>query len=182
LTLYSTTGFILRSLRQLLDMPYQGVQWISSEMIMKRLLLISVISLLFVSGWSRVIAAAFCTDMQDMPGCHMQQAKASTSRHEGHEGMEMGGRQVRSPVVATEANSLEGPMASCCASTPALPPASLEMRGAEQPKKQSGAVLQNAHKALGLPTAISNPPVLSRQHAPPEGSTPRHVLNSVFLV
>ena len=145
---------------------------------MKRLLLICVISLLFVSGWSHVLAATFCPDMQDMPNCHMQTENASTSEHQGHEGMEMGDQQMTS-----EANSLERPMASCCASRPALPPSSVTVsKGAEQPKKELGVVLQKTLKAIEPPTPSFAPPVTSRQHAPPTDLTPRHVLISVYLI
>jgi hypothetical protein len=150
---------------------------------MKRLLLICVISLLFVSGWSHVLAAAFCPNMQDMPSCHMQTGSASTSSHEGHEGMEMGDKQMTPPVVASEANSLDRPMASCCASRPALPPSSIVVsKGAEQPKKELGIVPQETPKAIGPPTPSFAPPVTSRQHAPPTDLTPRHVLISVYLI
>lgn len=150
---------------------------------MKRLLLICVISLLFVSGWSHVLATALCPDMQDMSGCHMQTRDTSVSTHEGHQGMEMGDKQMSSHVVASEANSLERPMASCCASRPALPPSSIMVsKGAEQPKKELGIVPQKTPKTIAPPTLSFAPPVTSRQHAPPGGSTSRHVLVSVFLI
>ena len=150
---------------------------------MKRLFLICVISLLFVSGWSHVLAAAICPNMQDMPSCHMQTGNASTSLHEGHKGMEMGDKQMTRPVVASEVNSLERPLASCCASRPALPPSSLIVsKGAEQPKKELGVALQKTPKAIAPPTLSFAPPITSRQHAPPGVSTQRHVLIGVFLI
>jgi hypothetical protein len=150
---------------------------------MKRLLLICIISLLFVSGWSHVLAAALCPDMQDMPNCHMQtgNAPASSSSHEGHQ--EMGDTQMRESVEVIEVNALEQPMASCCTGLPTLPPSSFMVsKGAEQPKKELGAVLQKALKVIELPTPLFTPLVLSRQHAPPGVSTQRHVLISVFLI
>jgi hypothetical protein len=148
---------------------------------MKRLLLISVISLLFVSGWSHVLAAAFCPNMQDMPGCHLQTESASTSSHEGHK--EIGDKQMTPSAVASEVNSLERPMTSCCASQPALPPSSIIVsKGAEQPKKELGVVLQKTLKVIAPPTPSFAPPITSRQHAPPGISTQRHVLISVFLI
>ena len=154
---------------------------------MKKLLLICVVSLLLVSGWSHVLAAVLCPNMQDMPSCHMQTGNAITtttiSTHEGHQGMEMGDMLMTPPVVEREVNALEQPMASCCARRPALPPSSVMVsRGAEQPKKELGVILQTALKAIELPAPSFTPPVLSRQHAPPGASTPRHVLFSVFLI
>lgn len=150
---------------------------------MKRLLLICVISLLFVSGWSHVLASALCPDMQDMSGCHMQTGDTPVPAHEGHQGVEMGYAQMSSPVAAGEANSLERPMASCCASRPALPPPSIIVsKGAEQPKKELGIVPQKTSKAITPQTLSFALPVSSRQHAPPGVSIPRHVLVSVFLI
>src|SRR5829696_10251314 len=91
---------------------------------MKRLLLICVISLLFVSGWGHVPAAAVCPNMQDMPGCPMQSASTSASPHAGHEGMEMGDMQMPASANAeSEVGALERPLVSCCASRPEIPPA-----------------------------------------------------------
>jgi hypothetical protein len=55
-------------------------------------------------------------------------------------------------------------------------------KGAEQPKKELGAVLRKALKVIELPVPSFTPPVLSRQHAPPGVSTERHLLISVFLI
>jgi hypothetical protein len=147
---------------------------------MKRLLLICVISLLFVSGWSHVLASAFCSNMKDMPGCAMQMGNTSTS---GHEGMEMGDMQMPPTAAGDKVGSLEQPLASCCASRPEIPPAPIvASRGAEQSKQDLGAILKPALKAITQPTSSFAPPVSSRQHAPPGASTPRHVLISVFLI
>jgi hypothetical protein len=150
---------------------------------MKRILLICVISLLFVSGWSHVLAAAFCPNMQDMPDCHMQAENVSTSPHEGHEGMEMGDMQHQQSVAEGKADALERPLAPCCASRPEVPPAPIAAsRGAEQSRQDLGAILKPALKAIAPLTNSFAPPVTSRQHAPPGAATPRHVLIGVFLI
>lgn len=140
---------------------------------MKRVLLICVISLLFVSGWGHVLGAAFCTKMQEMPGCHMQAGNSSTHGH-GH--MEMSGAQGK-------ANSLERPLASCCASRPEAPgvPAVVS-RGAEQSKQDAVALPKPTPKTIAPPARSFAPPVTSRQHAPPGAQPPRHVLVNVFLI
>jgi hypothetical protein len=150
---------------------------------MKRLLLICVISLLFVSGWGHVLAAALCPNMQDMPGCSMQKEHAATSKGEGHDRMEMGDMQTASPNMESQANALERPFVSCCTSRPAIPPAPVvASRGAEQSKQDLGAALQQTLKAIAPQTPAFALPVTSRQHAPPVASAPRYVLISVFLI
>ena len=149
---------------------------------MKRFLLISIILLLFVSGWSHVLAAAFCPHMQDMPGCAMK--TASTAHASGHEGMEMGDMQMPPRETDEKVGALERPLASCCASSrPDVPPAPVvASRGAEQSKQDLGALLKPLPKALE-PTAPSfAPPITSRQHAPPGASAQRHVLINVYLI
>jgi hypothetical protein len=150
---------------------------------MKRLLLISVISLLFLSGWSNVLAAAFCPNMQEMPGCPMQRRETSASTHEGHEGMEMDDTQMASSNKESKAHALEQQLASCCLSQPEIPPAPvIASRGAEQSKRDTGAILRPAFKALAPTHSSFSLPVTSRQHAPPGASTLRHVLISVYLI
>jgi hypothetical protein len=151
---------------------------------MKRLLLSCVISLLFVSGWSNVLAAALCPKMQDPSGCHIQAGIVTASPHEGHEGMETGDKQVRTPVTTGKVNSLERQTASCCTGRTAVPhPSLIVSKGAQQPKKELGAVLPKTLKAIELPAPVNAPPVTSRQHAPPPAATAsRHLLISVFLI
>ncbi|HWT02548.1 MAG TPA: hypothetical protein VN256_20010 [Pyrinomonadaceae bacterium] len=147
---------------------------------MKRLLLICVISLLFVSGWGHVLAAAFCPNMQDMPGCAMQAGGDSASVHEG---MEMGHAQHRPSDAELKGGSLERQLVSCCASRTEFPPAPVvASRGAEQSKRDLGAVLKPVVKTIAPPPPSFAPAVTSRQHAPPGAPTPRHVLVSVFLI
>lgn len=147
---------------------------------MKRLLLISVICLLFVSGWGHVLASAFCPNMQDMPDCHMQITDTSAS---GHEGMEMGDMHHGTQAEERRAGSLGSPLVSCCASRPEAPPApAVASRGAEQSKQNLGALLKPAVKVIVPPAPSFAPAVTSRQHAPPGAAAPRHVLIQVFLI
>jgi hypothetical protein len=150
---------------------------------MKRLLLICVISLLFLSGWGHVLAASLCPNMQDMPGCSMQTENAAISNMEGHEAMEMGDMQMMSSNTESKANALARPFVSCCASRPEVPPAPVfASRGAEQSKQDPSAALQQNLKALAPQLPLFATPVTSRQHAPPVASTPRYVLISAFLI
>ena len=147
---------------------------------MKRLLPICVISLLFVSSWGHVLAAAFCPNIQVMPGCAMQTAETSAP---GHEGMEMGGMHHQPQAEEGRAGSLQRPFVSCCASRPEVPPAPVAAsRGAEQSKQNLGALLKPAVKVIVPPVPSFATAVTFRQHAPPGTTAPRHVLIQVFLI
>jgi len=147
---------------------------------MKRLLLISVICLLFVGGWGHVLAAAVCPNMKDMPHCQMQAADTSAP---GHEGMEMGDMQRQPSAAEGRAGSLGSPFVSCCVSRPEVPPTPVvASRGAEQSKQNLGALLKPLVKAVEPPAPPFAQAVTSRQHAPPGPAAPRHVLIQVFLI
>lgn len=156
------------------------IDWL--ELAMKRLLLICVSALLFVSGWSHVLAAVFCPNMQDMPGCAMKTERAAHAS--GHAEMETGDMQMPHGDVKDEAGgALDRPLVSCCASRPDVPPAPIiTSRGAERSKQDLGTVLNPASKAIAPPIPAFAPPITSRQHAPPGISTQRHVLISVYLI
>jgi hypothetical protein len=149
---------------------------------MKRLLLICVISLLFVSGWSHVLAAAICPKTQAMASCPMQAGDKHTSSHEA---MEMGDMQMTPTATESEVNALEQPMGSCphCFKQPEQQPSPVvASKGVEQSRRDLGALLQQAVRVIASQTTSFSPQVLSRQHAPPQASAPRHVLISVFLI
>jgi hypothetical protein len=152
---------------------------------MKRLLLICVISLLFVSGWSHVLAAAICPKTQAMAACPMQTGDKPSSSHESMEMGEMGDMQMTPTITEVKANALEQPMGSCphCFKQPEQQPTPIATsKGMEQSRQDSGALLQRAVTSFTPQTTTFSPPVLSRQHAPPQASAPRHVLFSVFLI
>src|SRR5436853_4491618 len=152
---------------------------------MKRLLLISVISLLFVSGWSRVLAAAICPKTQAMTACPMQIGDKPTSSHEAMEMDEMGDMQMPPTITDGEANALSQPMGLCphCFSQPNQQNSTVvASKGVDQSRKDFGSALQQAIKVITPQTSSFAPPVASRQHAPPGASTARHVLISVFLI
>ena len=149
---------------------------------MKRLLLICVISLLFVGGWSHVLAAAICPRTQAMASCPMQAGNKPASTHDA---MEMGDMQMTPTTTESEVNALEQPMGSCphCFKQPEQQPSPVvASREVEQSRRDLVALLQQADKVSASQTTSFSPPVLSRQHAPPQASTPRHILVSVFLI
>lgn len=150
---------------------------------MKRLFLICVIALLFVSGWSHVLAAAICPNTQAMSSCPMQTESKLTSSHEVMG--EMGDMQMPPTITEDEANTLEQPMGSCphCFTQPEQQTTPVvASKGVEQSKRDLGIILHQKIKALAPRTSSFAPPILSRQHAPPQASAPRYVLISSFLI
>jgi hypothetical protein len=153
---------------------------------MKRLLLISIISLLFVSGWSHVLAAALCPKTQAMAACPMQAGDKTTSSHETMGMAEMGDMQQMPATIAEgESNVVEQPMGSCphCFKQPEQQNSPVVVsKGAEQSKRNLSVILQQAVQVITPQSTSFAPPISSRQHAPPQPTTARHVLISVFLI
>jgi hypothetical protein len=162
---------------------------------MRRLLIITVISLLLVSGWSHVLAAALCPQMQVKASCPMQMMEHSPSSHEamakGAKGAngamgEMGDMPVSETAVSTaEVNALDPPMGSCphCFSKSEYPTSNIPaVKGVNQGKRNLRVILQQALARIAFQTRSFAAPILSRQHAPPRAPTARHVLISVFLI
>ena len=156
---------------------------------MKRLLLISVISLLLVSGWSHVLAAALCPQMQVKASCPMQMMDHSSSSHETLATGAMGA-MVEMPMTETrvstaEVNALDPPMGSCphCFSKSEYPTRTgVAVKGVDQGKRNLRVIHQQALAPIAFQTRMHAAPILSRQHAPPRAPTARHVLISVFLI
>ena len=133
-----------------------------------------------------MLAAAICPKMQAMASCPMMRTvDKSVSSHEEMVMGESGDMQMTPTVTEGEANAIEQPIASCphCFRQSEPPTTSVvATKGVEQSRRDAGAIMQQALKAITLPTSSFAPPVASRQHAPPSASTPRHILISVFLI
>ena len=156
---------------------------------MKRLLLISIISLLFVSGWSYVLAAALCPRMQVKASCPMRMESHSSSPRqtmEMGEAVETGDMQMSETTISEgEVNALGLPPISCphCFSRSENPSSTvIAVKGIERSKRDQGIILQQAIKAFAPLTSTFAPPISKRQHAPPQAPTARHVLINVFLI
>lgn len=152
---------------------------------MKRLLLICLISLLFVSGWSHVLAAGICPKAQAISHCPMQTETKSASAHESARMDEMGDMQMRPAVAGVEANALEQPAGLCphCFKQPAQQTSpAIASNGAEQSRRNPAIALRQAVKVFSQQATSFATPVSSKQHAPPQASTPRHVLISFYLI
>ncbi|MDT4966521.1 MAG: hypothetical protein QOJ64_1258 [Acidobacteriota bacterium] len=153
---------------------------------MKRLLLITVISLLLVSGWSHVLAAALCPQMQVKASCPMQLMHHSSSSHETMAMGAMGDMPMTETGVSTaEVYSVDPPMGSCphCFSKSEYPTSSIvAVKGVDQGRRNLRVILQQALAPIAFQTRSFAAPILTRQHAPPQAPTARHVLISVFLI
>lgn len=163
---------------------------------MKRLLLIGVLFMLLVVGWSGVLAAALCSHPEDTSPviaeghacCRVETAQQAdahcpASPHEAMGDMEM------TPLILTAARHTDAhgpePLASCphCVGKSGLPITPvLAANSADQSKRDTGAAVSHVFKPLVPRGAAFTPPVTARQGAPPGASVRRHVLLSVFLI
>ena len=159
---------------------------------MKRLLLISIISLLLVSGWSHVLAAALCPRMQARASCHMLLEHHTSSAHEAMKMTgEMGEMQMsETTLYEGEVDALGLPSGSCphCFYRSENPTSTVvAVKGVERSRRDQGVILQQAIKAFAPLATSFTPPISKRQHAPPGATTTttttaRHVLISIFLI
>lgn len=153
---------------------------------MKRVLPILAVSLLFVSGWGRVLAAAVCPQMQVMATCPMKANDHSPASHEAMGMGEMHGMQMSETAVSDgEINAINLPAASCahCLTGPEHPTSTvLAVKGAGQPDRDAGAAPGQPVKSFKPPAPSFVPPALTGPHSPPGTSTARHILVGVFRI
>ncbi len=158
---------------------------------MRRLPIIVLTCLLFASGWSPVLAAAFCTRGEGHECCAPEQAEARHDRHAHHQGMDMGGADAAQPAHAdeghagTSAVALDHPVKDCahCLTHSGVPHAPAVTFGAPDSSGRDAATAPpQVRQLLSRASASPNLLVSSRPHAPPTGASPRHVLLSVFLI
>ncbi|MBV8858944.1 MAG: hypothetical protein JOZ02_18575 [Acidobacteria bacterium] len=158
---------------------------------MRRLPIIVLTCLLSASGWSPVLAAAFCPRGKGHDCCASESAKDKHDHAAHHEGMEMGGAEAPRPAhtneshEGTSAAALDHPVKDCshCAA---------HSGGPKTPAITFGVTMSSGSDAASAPPQVGqllfraspspNLLVSSRPHAPPTGASPRHVLLSVFLI
>ena len=158
---------------------------------MRRLPIIVLTCLLFASGWSPVLAAAFCTRGEGHDCCAPESAEAGNDQHAHHQGMGMGGADAAQPAHAdeghagTSAVALDHPVKDCahCLAHSDVPHAPAVTFGATGSEGRDAAstppqVISYLFRASPSPSLL----VSSRPHAPPVSASPRYVLLSVFLI
>jgi hypothetical protein len=158
---------------------------------MRRLPIIVLTCLLFASGWSPVLAAAFCPRRGGHECCASESAEARHDQHAHHQGMEMGGADAAQPAPAdeghagTSAAALDHQVKDCahCAAHSGVPHAPAVTFGATGSEGRDAATAPPQVRVY-LFRASPSPNLLvsSRPHAPPVSASPRHLLLSVFLI
>jgi hypothetical protein len=159
---------------------------------MRRFLLTASVLLLFVSGWSQVLAASLCSHT---PGAHACcRTKGAGHEHgqaSSHQGMVMDGIESMempfedaAPATNESAISFGQPIADCAHCLGHSQPQTVPV--ASITSDQSGRVKEPLSPPVAVaPVPLASafaPPVTTRQHAPPGALTARHVLISVFRI
>ncbi|MBC7909281.1 MAG: hypothetical protein H7Y30_02200 [Pyrinomonadaceae bacterium] len=156
---------------------------------MKRVLLILIISLLFVSGWGVVFADTLCPHKQARRAHErietVAQHREGSSCHEEMASDEA--EAIEPPDAEEEAQraSFEGQTGPCthCITNPETPANLLVFtRVAELSKRDAGVPVLPPSGFLSSFATSFAPPVQARQHAPPGTLSRRHLLLNVFLI
>jgi hypothetical protein len=160
----------------------------NGNVVMKRVLLILVISLLFVSGWGVVLADTLCPHKQARRAQQRtESAMAHGQRPSCHAEMAMDDAENAGATSAEDEEriSVTGHTGLCnhCVSRPENQTnLFIFARGTEQTKRDAAAPLLPAANSLSPFASSFAPPVRARQHAPPVKLARRHLLLSIFLI
>jgi len=155
---------------------------------MKRVWLILIISLLFVSGWTVVLADTLCPHKQARRAQQKTRpATAHGQRPSCHAEMAMDDEETAGATSAEdeERASVTGRAGLCnhCFSRPETQTnLFIFARGTEQTKRDAAAPLLPAADSLSLFADSFAPPIRATQHAPPAKPARRHLLLSIFLI
>lgn len=156
---------------------------------MKRLSIITLIFLLFLCGWSGVLASTFCPHIGAEHACCLMNKDAHDSASH-HSEMAMDGMKMElSPSSAAAeneiVNTVRQDLKTCehCAGSPQRGTAPLITTGTFEPSRriamQASLLVSALHVSLASTFA---PQVLFRQSAPPGPTYSRHVLINVFRI
>jgi hypothetical protein len=158
---------------------------------MRRFLLTASVLLLFVSGWSQVLAASLCSHTQGAHSCCVKK-NAGHGEASAHQGMAMDGMESMempseesAPAAGNEIAASFGKHLEECAhclghsQSQTVPFAFItsdqSRRGDETLAPPATVVVTSLGSAFATP-------VTSRQHAPPGTTKSRHVLISLFRI
>lgn len=158
---------------------------------MRRLPIFGLLFLLFASGWSPVLAAAFCPRAQGHDCCVTTAASEEHQQAAHHHAMEMGGTEMPGPALAHDAHdgttaAIDRKVKDCAhcvahSGGPAAPAVTFSVPDSSSGRDAACAPSQ-VHKFFVPASPATNLLVSSRPHGPPGITTPRHVLISVFLI
>jgi hypothetical protein len=151
---------------------------------MKRLFHVGVLVLFLTGGWGTVLAGAPCPRAQGHACCAAKGAPHADAPERAHGHLTMNG-MARMSHCETAVNSLSQSPESCahCMSHSGTPGTSAVPAYVPAPASRDlSAPALASLKTLPETAPSFAPTVFSRQHAPPQTSTPRHLLISVFLI
>lgn len=161
---------------------------------MKRFLLGITLLMLLVSGWSQVLAAAFCPHVMMVQDCSPSRRAASHAHgtNSSHEAMQMDGMEMPAPAtpVAADPTSSEiahafgQPVEDCshCAGHSQLPTALFAVGTADQSSRNADVAAPPVTQLFAPPVPAFASLVTSRPHGPPGTSTSRLVLIGIFRI
>jgi hypothetical protein len=147
---------------------------------MERLAPIAVGLLLFASGWGQTLAAAFCPHARGGHACCL----ANRNSHDHDQASQHEAAPPSSNTITGGATaSLDQSAEECghCMSHPRLP-AVPAAGAAGQSNSVEGLAAPPPAMVADASTPIFTTAIISRQHAPPSFSSPRHVLINVFRI
>jgi hypothetical protein len=157
---------------------------------MRRFLLTASVLLLFVSGWSQVLAASLCSHTSGAHGCCITK-EAGRGQAASHQGMAMDGMEsmeMPSEEAAPAGNARGGsfgqPVEDCahCIGHSQSQTVPLARIASDQSRRGNERLAPQVEVVLAPLASAFAPTVTSRQHAPPGAVTSRHVLISVFRI
>jgi hypothetical protein len=155
---------------------------------MKRVLLISVVCVLLVSGWGTVLAGVLCPRIPQGHACHkLETPLAHDQDSSSHEEMAMEGMETTSAPAAknSESAAFGTPPGLCahCVGVPQTPATPLVVaRSAEQTGRDVCAPLAQTCNTLSPFVSQFVSTLRATQNAPPGSANRRHLLISVFLI
>ena len=158
---------------------------------MRRFLLTASVLLLFVSGWSQLLAASLCSHTPGAHACcrmkdagHGQASSHQGMAMDGMDGMEMPAEDA-APASNESASSIGQPVedcANCCIRDSQSQTAPIASITSDQSRRGNETLAPHVSvDATPLASAFATS-VTSRQHAPPGAVTSRHVLIKVFRI
>lgn len=164
---------------------------------MKRFLLSATILMLFMSGWSHVLAAAFCPHVMMAQDCCPAQSGAGHDHgtNASHEAMQMDGmegmeRQApvtpgdATPANAEIANVVSQPVEDCshCMGHSQLPTAPVAAGTADQSSRNTDVAAPPVSQHIAPPVPAFATLITSKPHGPPGTAASRLVLIGVFRI
>jgi hypothetical protein len=157
---------------------------------MRRLPIFVLICLLFASGWSPVLAAAFCPRAEGHDCCAAESAGVRHDMPAHHQGADMDGMEAMRPAHAHGghagwAAALDRQIKDCahCVAHSGgtnVPAVTFSVPG--NSGKDAASAPPQVQRFFFPASLSQNRLISSRPHGPPVEKSPRHLLINVFLI